>query len=280
MPTNGEKRDDDSYDKIYEAAEEKYPGVWWHSARRTCSEEQFTAIYEATSSAIGLINGMLEGVYLDEDVGLSPAWNKFFMDGKIWQAQYPEEFSSMLGLYDQTKFFIENGRTEKKNKAKRQHRLAYVCGDETMYNTCKEKPKTKAYVPRLPTKMENCERCFSVAFCDPFFESKPVVEIVDGAHWQEKDLNDPRLVSREHSLFHEWMHVDLMGQDWHITDLKDRDVKGDGFKHSVYGADLCSDYAWKYAAEGKVNYEIRENADNYAWVLSYTYYNAAFGWGI
>ena len=86
MPTNGEKRDDDSYDEIYEAAEENYPGVWWYSARRTCSEEKFTAIYEATSSVIGLINGMLEGVYGDEDVGLSPAWNKFFMDGKIWQA--------------------------------------------------------------------------------------------------------------------------------------------------------------------------------------------------
>lgn len=91
MPTNGEKRDDDSYDKIYEAAEENYPGVWWHSARRTCSEEQFTAIYEATSSVIGLINGMLEGVYGDEDVGLSPAWNKFFMDGKIWQAVWRSE---------------------------------------------------------------------------------------------------------------------------------------------------------------------------------------------
>lgn len=54
-----------------------------------------------------------------------------------------------------------------------------------------------------------------------------------------------------------------------VTDLKDRDVKGDGFKHSVYGADLCSDYAWKYAAEGNVNYEIRENGEFQIYAIRY-----------
>lgn len=97
MPTNDEKRDDDSYDKIYETAEEMFPGVWWHSARRTCSEEQFRALYDATSSAIGLINGMEGEVYGDEDVGLSPAWNKFFMDGRTWQAvRRPEPQTSTI----------------------------------------------------------------------------------------------------------------------------------------------------------------------------------------
>lgn len=133
----------------------------------------------------------------------------------------------------------------------------------------------QAYVPTIPTKLENCEQCFTVAFCDPFFKLDRIVEVVDGNQWKEENLNDPKLISQEHAIFHEWMHVDLMGQDWHskfpsitlcqllilclVTDLKDRDVKVDGFKHSVYGADLCSDYAWKFADERKVNYEIREN---------------------
>ena len=54
-----------------------------------------------------------------------------------------------------------------------------------------------------------------------------------------------------------------------VMDLKNRDVKGDGFKHSVYGADLCSDYAWKYAEEGKVNYEIRENGELQIYTIHY-----------
>ncbi|KAJ6000101.1 hypothetical protein N7481_000510 [Penicillium waksmanii] len=260
FPTTDEKRDEDSYNEIYETAENMLPGVWWYSAKRTCSEDQFSALYDATSAVVGLINGINEKVYGDEDLGLSPGWNKFFMDGRIWQAQYPEEFSSMLGLYNQTNFFLQNGRTElKEKKTKRQNRLAYVCGDETDYSKCKKDSKLQAYVPTIPTKLENCPNCFSVAFCDPFFKLKTIVELVDGSHWEEKQLNDPKLVSQEHALFHEFMHVDLMGQDWHITDLKDRDIYNDGLKKSVYGAELCSDYAWKYADERKVNYEIREN---------------------
>lgn len=281
FPTANEKRDGDSYNDLFELAEYTFPGVWWYSAKRTCSEDQFKTIYEATSDIVGLIDAMNEKAFGDEELGLSPGWNKFFMDGRIWQAQYPEEFSSMIGIYNQTSFFLRNGRTEKGNKkAKRVNRLAYVCGDETNYSKCKENTNRLAYVPTIPTKLENCPRCFSVAFCDPFFEKDKILDVVKGNHWKEENLNDQKLVSKEHALFHEFMHVDLMGQAWHIEDLKERDIYGDGIKNPVYGAELCSDYAWKYADERKVNYEIRENADNYAWVLSYTYYNANFGWGI
>jgi hypothetical protein len=102
-----------------------------------------------------------------------------------------------------------------------------------------------------------------------------ILEVVKGKHWREKNLNDRKLISKEHSLFHEFMHVDLMGQDWHskfpsltscqllilclVEDLKNQDIYDDGLLKHVYGAELCSDYAWKYADESKVNYEIRKN---------------------
>ncbi|KAJ5105696.1 hypothetical protein NUU61_003043 [Penicillium alfredii] len=86
LTINEEKRDDLSYEEMFKQAEHFFPGVWWKSARDTCSEKQFKALYEATSGTIGLLNGLEEKSYGDDDLGLSPAWYHFFMDGKIWQA--------------------------------------------------------------------------------------------------------------------------------------------------------------------------------------------------
>lgn len=115
FPTANEKRDRDSYNDLFELAEDIFPGVWWYLAKRTCSEDQFKAIYEATSDLVGLIDAINEKAFGDEELGLSLGWNKFFMDGRIWQAvrcpefqspalltvnnqQYLEEFSSMIGM--------------------------------------------------------------------------------------------------------------------------------------------------------------------------------------
>lgn len=114
VSTVHEKRTDE-YDELYKQAEEFFPGVWWYSAKRTCTLEQFKALYDATSNAVGLVDMVNKNEDIP-DLGLSSGWNKFFMDGKIWQAvskiacnlgmrhanivqqQYPEDLSAMLGM--------------------------------------------------------------------------------------------------------------------------------------------------------------------------------------
>lgn len=53
-------------------------------------------------------------------------------------------------------------------------------------------------------------------FCDKFFEEgKYLNEIIDGPPKTINDFGDPKLISYEQMIVHEWMHADIMGYKQH-----------------------------------------------------------------
>lgn len=81
-------------------------------------------------------------------------------------------------------------------------------------NVNTSRPAYTAFPVDGRTKLENCNSCFAVGFCDLFFSAGYIKDIIGGSPYKEQDLNDKRLVSREHSVIHEWMHNDPVGYDW------------------------------------------------------------------
>lgn len=77
--------DYDEFERVYEQAQQFYPGIYWQTARESCSLEQFDDLYQSVGSVLGLIRNMNSGLWFDGELGDSEAWSKFFMPGQYWK---------------------------------------------------------------------------------------------------------------------------------------------------------------------------------------------------
>ena len=63
------------------------------------------------------------------------------------------------------------------------------------------------------TITENTDTGWEIHFCNDFFRQKYLNDITNGEKRSAKSL--PDLVSYEHTLAHEWTHIDLLGSSFH-----------------------------------------------------------------
>lgn len=107
-----------------------------------------------------------------------------------------------------------------------------------------------------------------IVFCDSFWRQPNLNELVDLKHltWTMNSM-----LSREHILAHEYMHVDIMGHALKIVDVKEPDLPNIPSSDNgvVYGASRCHDFAWmkvpagddplKSYTKSKVNHMVAKN---------------------
>ena len=84
LNTTLDKRDDYwDLDELYDAAEDQFPGVYWKTAKDTCSRDQFYQLYTAPADAIDLINwGQDEDT---PDITKTPGFTKFIGNVDVWE---------------------------------------------------------------------------------------------------------------------------------------------------------------------------------------------------
>lgn len=78
----------------FDAAEAKYPGIWWKSAADSCSPDNFRILVNATENALWLLDNSAEG-----DITTSWGWDKYFMPKSIWLTVSLHE-SSLIDVAD------------------------------------------------------------------------------------------------------------------------------------------------------------------------------------
>lgn len=87
---------------------------------------------------------------------------------------------------------------------------------------------------------------WSITFCDYFFkgtDKNPIRSLTDITKGEKsKQLNS--LISHEHLLSHEFMHVKLFGHKYKIEDIDEINLAGStGTKTKVYGVSRCQEWA-------------------------------------
>jgi hypothetical protein len=88
----GVSKRDEVDDDLYDMAERVYSGIWWYSARKTCTKEKFEGLVDALRGATSMVNSFLDQDVL-ENIGKTPdsvpmkaGFHKFFVQGPYWQS--------------------------------------------------------------------------------------------------------------------------------------------------------------------------------------------------
>lgn len=88
------------------------------------------------------------------------------------------------------------------------------------------------------------------------------------------------LHSYEHVMIHEWLH----NRKTDVGSLQVTDLKGDygDGPRNIYGSYACHHYAWRNVLKGggvgDISSEAMKNADSFAWMISYKWYEDLMGW--
>lgn len=83
-----------------------------------------------------------------------------------------------------------------------------------------------------------------------------------------------KLMTMEHIVLHELMHLDIAAYDEHILDVK-TDIPGET-QVPIYGVMRSKKLALK-KGENKPNFQTLKNADSYAWFATSYYFSKAWG---
>ena len=127
-----------------------------------------------------------------------------------------------------------------------------------------------------------------ITFCPAFFTQHTYLNNLDnqGTNWTPYDLY--KLVSYEHILVHEFMHVAQFGYNipstvilegirihanikLSVDDLDSTELSGsNGQALSVYGATRCHEFAWlyKYNSPSSINFRVANNGTS-SFVVSF-----------
>jgi hypothetical protein len=85
-------------------------------------------------------------------------------------------------------------------------------------------------------------------------------------------------------MIHEWFHNSRTDSKpttiYHIIDVTDTVL---GVERVIYGAGVASAYAWEgigtgSVLDGRIQEKTMYNADSFAWMVSYNWYEKVYGW--
>ncbi|KAF2123071.1 hypothetical protein BDV96DRAFT_639619 [Lophiotrema nucula] len=252
-----------------------FPGIdWSYTAQQGgCDSGQFAVLVESTRMALELMKFSGEDLRVAQD---TTGFNRYFMKSQDWYQWRIWEFAN------QKYFSVYKFPTTTPKKNLRQYKTVYYCSQPDWSSGCEKANRPPAYTPdtkpngsRDPTYPYSN----SVVFCPRFWTSefRYVNDITRVPGRALANIDD--LHSYEHVLIHEWFHNrDTDVGEYHVLDLK-ADY-GDG-QRNIYGSYACQHFAWVHVIRNGINeiaFQTMENADSFAWMISYNWYKGLYGW--
>ncbi|KAH8803580.1 hypothetical protein F5884DRAFT_888954 [Xylogone sp. PMI_703] len=271
-----------------------YPGIYWDLAMPDggggCSRAQLNILEEATRVAVQMTTFSVEDT---EDT----AFQRYFVTdsrvvGRWTNGPNRDHYLNLLNNLRQVSGFAVTGRLKNGRpsilprdrityRCNRPSDVPFKCGIPGVSSFCIDqltrynRAASTANPPLSPPPFGAM-----TMFCNFFWEQRFMASVTSGPRKTPADLGDPRLMSFEQALAHEWMHADVVGYKKHISDIKDV-IPGNGFRpQPVYGSSRCHDYAWAYVhSQSEPNKGVVYNADNYAWTWVNRWFSNAWHWG-
>ncbi|OGM51358.1 hypothetical protein ABOM_000125 [Aspergillus bombycis] len=243
--------------------ENAYQGIYWKTALVECSDRQFDILVESTRMMLELTKRTTKPMD-------TPGWQRFFVadpagvDGWASEKHRPD-YLQVHNVMTQVNMFPRLGKVGK-DKKKRENQVTYRCPSG---------PKSRCHInPEQITFNNKTKYGWEISLCDDFFRLKYLNDITNGEKKSAQSL--PDLVSYEHSLAHEWAHVDLLGSSFHVMDITATNPNKPLKEKNVYGAEWSTVLAWYSGSPPSVG--VKYNADNYAWFWTNNWFNEKWDW--
>ncbi len=158
--------------------------------------------------------------------------------------------------------------------------ISYRCEEELLHKCTDSDFGVGAYT----ASPQRTGKGWQVTFCPTFFRRRYANDILKAGRTSQVN----KLVSYEHLMAHEYMHVAMLGHCENIIDVNTTLLPStDGAYGTVYGASRCKEWAWlnvpagdepsSYDTKASINREVVMNADNYAWYATSAYFS--YNWG-
>ncbi|KAL1612344.1 hypothetical protein SLS60_000570 [Paraconiothyrium brasiliense] len=260
---------------VIAAASSKFPGVDWVTTAKTCNEPAFSDLVDTHAKAIE----MMELTPDLKSAWETPGFNRYFVASTLWQET--DAWDAQSGKYAAV---LDWAKRDPGVPITPQKQTTYYCGNPSW---AKPRDHCSQYTGALtftPTYNPDCKNCNQIALCPKYFDTKRVDEITATKQRVENLPYGQQWASREHLLIHEWFHNYMNdavpSARWHIKDVQDTI---DGQKLPIYGAGRAAHYAWQGVGSGSVldgtiMEKTMENADSFAWMISYNWYDDVWVW--
>ncbi|PVI00805.1 hypothetical protein DM02DRAFT_671697, partial [Periconia macrospinosa] len=184
------------------------PGIDWYvtvdEKHGNCSEAQFDALYKASSMGLRMME--FTGYDLEADAFDTTGFNRNFVKTYAWKDKYPSVWNNATYKYKTTYEWLLYPK-----KDKRQYKTVYWCQKPSWSKKadCAKKAGNLAITFTIyPEGTFDTESPFSssIVICPLFYDQKHVEDITREKRSWDRYLSG--LVSREHTLIHEWFHND------------------------------------------------------------------------
>ncbi|KAB8259540.1 hypothetical protein BDV32DRAFT_150422 [Aspergillus pseudonomiae] len=243
--------------------ENAYQGIYWKTALTECGGKRFDILVESTRMMLELTKRTTKPMD-------TPGWQRFFVadpaGAEGWASEkHRADYLQVHNVMTQVNMFPRLGKVGKDNK-KRDNQVTYRC--PSGFNS-------RCYTePGLVTFNAKNKHRWEIHFCNDFFRQKYLNDITNGEKRSAKSL--PDLVSYEHTLAHEWTHIDLLGSSFHVMDIRATNPNNKIKERNVYGAEWSTVLAWYRGSLPSVG--VKYNADNYAWFWTNNWFNEKWDW--
>ncbi|KAH7402481.1 hypothetical protein BKA66DRAFT_577711 [Pyrenochaeta sp. MPI-SDFR-AT-0127] len=268
---------------VIDAASSTFPRVDWEKTAETCKGPSFTNLVATHGRAVEMMR--FTGNTL-KDAFRTTGFNRYFVQSTLWFED--DAFAAQSKKYEAV---LDWAAGTPPKDAKQSDKITYYCNDPSWVRGSDEKcfPGNPAKTFFLPTANPNCVNCMQMTLCPFYFTNvSNVDDIIKTKRRVEelpysKGLETVKITSREHVLIHEWFHNKLNDAQpstrWSVGDPKEFLI--DQGYQLMYGPGITSQWAWqgmKQGVDGNIDPKTMGNADSWAWMVSYNWYENAWNW--
>lgn len=201
---------------------------------------------------------------------------------RAWVAVIQGTYRHIKNAMQVARRYPSEGNSRKPNR-----KVRFLCQNaEAQHGHCNMRLGMRAYTKAQDVNWPDEEFAlpYTISFCNAFFRSRYLEEILEEgpiafpALYQRSYPALNVLLSFEHILYHEYMHVRWFGYSKKIVDMVDSLRPDEDSGVNIYGAQPASAYARKYYdSNSSVNPSVAINADNFAWYATNLQVRKAWG---